>query len=478
VEPRNSKHGTGVRIAPLYRRLPRGPNGMRREQIALNQRARLYGGIIESVARRGYESTTVADVIGLAGVSRRAFYEHFDDKDDCLLAAHNSVVGHARLRAIDGWRSQHGWANRLHAACKSLFDDVIEHPKGARLVLVDSLGITPRARERMKLASLVFERLLHVALRADANDGDLPYLPPQAIVGGVRHVIFARARERREPELHTLADEVLDWIEAYRSPRESRLAFPARSISAPLQQSAAFLIEDDPRARILDATARLTLKSGYANLTDSQLAKSARLPTQALHKQFPSKEACFLAVIEAFNNETCKSAHAQMLDACSWPAEVHCAIEAYLDYLATHQRLMRLAFVDVFDVGPAMIGQMASTVEGLTTLLTGAGPAPHRGPLVSSEAITGAIWATIFSHAISDSASQLPALADRLTFIVLAPYIGARAAAEEILAVRRSSAMSKRRPLSAQAPEGAIMPLYLTTAPYATTGSSSISRGA
>lgn len=426
-----------VKVGPLYRRLPRGPNGMRREQIARNQRARLYGGMIESIARRGYETTTVADVIGLAGVSRRAFYEHFDDKDDCLLAAHNSVVGHARLRAIEGWRSQHGWANRLHASCKGIFDDVIEHPKGARLVLVDSLGITPRARERMKLASSVFERLLHVALRADAGNGNLPYLPPAAIVGGVRHVIFTRTRERRELALHTLADEVLDWIESYRLPCESRLAFPARSVSEPARQSSTFLVEEDAHTRILGATAQLISESGYVKLTDSQLAKSARLPTQALHKRFPSKEACFLAVIDAFNNETRKSAQTQMQDACSWPAEVHRAITAYLDYLSTHQPLMRLAFVDVFDVGPAMLGQMASSVEGLTTLLTAAGPTPQRGPLVAPEAITGAIWAIIFNHAISDNASRLPALVDRLTFIVLAPYIGAKAAAEEILATRR-----------------------------------------
>ena len=53
--------------APLYRRLPHGPHGMDREDVARHQRARLYGGMIESIAQRGYSRTTVAHVIGLRG---------------------------------------------------------------------------------------------------------------------------------------------------------------------------------------------------------------------------------------------------------------------------------------------------------------------------------------------------------------------------------------------------------------------------
>src|ERR1700727_2427187 len=97
---------------------------------------------------------------------------------------------------------------------------------------------------------------------------------------------------------------------------------------------------------------------------------------------------------------------------------------------------MRLAFVDLFDVGPAMIGQMTAPVEELTTLLTDTGLVPRRGPLIAHDAITGAIWATLFSHATNDRTPRLPALVDQLTFIVLAPHIGAKAAIDQILACR------------------------------------------
>jgi AcrR family transcriptional regulator len=436
---------------PLYRRLPRGPSGMQREQVARNQQARLYGGMIESVARRGYHATTVADITALAGVSRRAFYEHFDDKEACLLATHNSIVGHASKGVIAACSSQRGWANRLHAACKSIFEEVLERPKNAHLVLIDSLGIRPGAGERMQLVNLVFERLLHVALGAQTSDSHLPCLSPRAIVGGVRHAVFERVREHREPELYTLADDVLDWIESYRLPRRARLVLRLCPVAEVPQRPADFLTREDPRARILAATVQLVRDRGYASVTDSQIAKTARLPTQALHKQFPNKEACFLHVVETFINEALASAEAEMRCARSWPVEVHRAMNVYVEYLASHQAFMRLAFVDLFDVGPVVVEYMTRSVEKLTKLLTDSGPLPHSGTLVAREAITGAIWAIVFGHASRDRTSQLPALVDELTFIVLAPYIGARVSFELI---GRSAHRSVRRERSNE-PSGA-----------------------
>lgn len=425
--------------APRYRRLPRGPSGLAREQIGRNQRARLYGGMVDSVVRRGYEATTVADVIACAGVSRRAFYEHFRDKDHCLVATHGSIVGRAHQQMVAALGSDHGFANRLYAACRSFFDDVRTHPKGAHLVLVDSLGIAPGARERLTLTNVAFERLIYTGLRGGWRHGELPRLTPRAIVGGVRHVAFTRVRENRVHELETLAEEVLDWIESYRLTRE-QMPTLRRDAGAPSQRHAPFLHREDARARILLATVRLIQELGYAEVTDSQLAKTARLPTQALHKQFPNKQACFLAAIDAFVAEALESARARMSNLGAWPAAVCEAVISYVEHLAAHRALLRLSFVDLFDVGPATVWQMTRSVEQLVALLTDAGPAPRRAPLVVREAITGALWATIFTCAACDHPCELAPLAGQLTFIVLAPYIGPAAAAHELFAGQRRHA--------------------------------------
>jgi len=191
---------------------------MDREEVARNQRARLYGAMIESIDQRGYRATTVAHVISLAGVSRRAFYELFANKEECFLGTYDIVVASARKRMLEAWSRERGWANRVHAACKTLLDDAAESPKGPHLVLVDALGIGPKSRERLQLAGFTFERLVTTAFKAAPQEVGFPQLTPRAVVGGVRHVVFIRLLEKREKELFMLTDEVLDWIESYRTP--------------------------------------------------------------------------------------------------------------------------------------------------------------------------------------------------------------------------------------------------------------------
>jgi AcrR family transcriptional regulator len=422
----------------LYRRLPHGPNGMARDEVARNQRARMYGGMIEAVSERGYPQTTVAHVIAYAGVSRRAFYEQFQNKETCFLATYDIIVARARKLVLDSWGNERGWANRLHAACKALLDDVAERPKGPRLVLVDSLGIGPRARERMTLASTTFERVLAMAFESHPDGVDLSPLTIRAIVAGIRHVAFTRMYEQREKELYTLTDEVLDWIESYRSPVARRLNVSGLVQPADVEpQPAAFLAADDKRARALGALVHLTLDERYAELSDPQIAQFAGISTEAFHKQFATKEACFLAVLDEFVAEAMEAVKAAVADARDWPEAVHLAVRALVEYFAAHEALSRMAFIDIFDVGPGMIGRMTRSIEDFTKLLDELGPEPRRGPLVAREAITGAIWGIVSSYTAHDRVRQLPRLVDQLSFIMLAPYIGAKPAMETIEAARK-----------------------------------------
>lgn len=411
---------------------------MQREEVARNQRARLYGGMIESVAQRGYHATTVAHVIALAGVSRRAFYEQFSNKEQCFLATYDIVVARERKRVMDAWQGERGWANRLHAACKALLDDVAENPKGPRLVLVDSLGIGPKARERMQLAGVTFERLVTVVFKMAPDRMELSPLTPRAIVGGVRHLVFSRMLEDRERELYTLTDEVLDWIESYRSPAAARLATfgPPNPPHVP-PTPAAFLARDDKRARALGSVVHLTLDEGYSRLTDPQIAQFAGISTEAFHKQFASKEECFLTVLDEFVGEALDSVRGPLEAASTWPEAVHRAMTAFVDYLVAHQALLRMAFVDLFEVGPGMIGRMTRSIEDFTKLLTESGPVPRRGPVVAREAVAGAVWAIISSYVANDRLARLPCLVDQLSFVVLAPYIGPKQAVEAIHAARK-----------------------------------------
>jgi AcrR family transcriptional regulator len=411
---------------------------MGRDEVARNQRARLYGAMIEAVSQRGYKATTVAHVIALAGVSRRAFYELFPNKEQCFLATYDIVVARSRKRVLDAWTAERGWANRLHAGCKALLDDVAETPKGPRLVLVDALGIGPKVRERMLLAGFTFERLVTGAFQIAPDGVGFPRLTARGIVGGVRHVAFRRLVEGRERELFTLTDEVLDWIESYRTPAAARLGVPAPL--TPGRQPpmpAAFLSHDDKRARVLGSVVHLTLDEGYASLTDPQIAQFAGVSTEAFHKQFPSKEECFLAVLDEFVREALDAVRPSFESAEDWSEGVYRAMATFVEYLVAHEALLRIAFIDIFEVGPAIVGRITRSVEDFTGFLIEQGPEPRRGPQVALEAITGALWAMISGYVANGRLARLPCLVDYLAFTVLAPYVGPKAAVEAIQVARK-----------------------------------------
>jgi AcrR family transcriptional regulator len=393
--------------------------------------------MIESISQRGYKATTVAHAIALAGVSRRAFYELFPNKEECFLATYDIVVARSRKRVLDAWAGERGWANRVHAGAKALLDDVAEQPKGPRLVLVEALGVGPKSRERMQLAGFTFERMVVGAYQLAPDGVALSQLTARGIVGGVRQVVFKRLREGRERELLSLTDEVLDWIESYRTPAVARLGVPPSLVPRQAPTPAAFLARDDRRARVLGAVVHLTLDEGYSQLTDPQIAQFAGVSTEAFHKQFPSKEEAFLAAIDEFVAEALDSVRPALEEADEWSAGVYRVMVAFVQYVVEHEALLRIAFIDVFEVGPAIIGRLTRSVEELAKLLAGSAPEPRRGPSIAQEAIAGALWAIVASYVSNSRLKRLPCAVDQLTFTVLAPYLGPKDAIAAIGAARK-----------------------------------------
>src|ERR687890_2263309 len=106
------------RSIKLSERLPRGRHSLPREAVTESQRGRIYQAMIEVVSERGYPETRVVDVIGVAGVSRKTFYELFESKEDCFLAAYDVLLGNLLGDTAEGFESKPGapWAERVAAA--------------------------------------------------------------------------------------------------------------------------------------------------------------------------------------------------------------------------------------------------------------------------------------------------------------------------------------------------------------------------
>jgi AcrR family transcriptional regulator len=420
-------------LTPLYKRLPHGPHGLGREAVARHQRARLYGGMVESVYQRGYAGTSVAHVIALAGVSRRAFYEQFSNKEDCFLSTYDALVAASRKRVLQAWLSERGWANRLYAACHVFLEGVASDPRAANLVLVESTGIGPLGHERMQLTATTFERVVATGFSLTPDGIALPPLAPRAIVGGVRFVVIRRIREGRERELAGLTDELLDWVSSYRSSAVARLRTLGSGRPPHLvAKRARFLTREDRRSCVMDAMVQLALEDGYTNITDAEIARAAAVSTEAFHREFPNKQECLLAVVDEFAAEAHDAVRRATRNDADWPEAVHKGVEALIGYCAAHPGLVKLSFIDLFDAGDGMVARVSGVLDGFITVMTERIPEPQRAPSVAAEAIMGAIWAILSSYAPHDRLRYLPCLVDHLVFLILAPYIGPRTAVEAI----------------------------------------------
>lgn len=123
--------------------LPAGRHGFTREQVAHNQRERLIAGLATAVAEKGYRAVTITDITKEARVSRRVFYENFEGKEECFLAAFEVVVGHIQELAMEAGAPSDGWPDRAVAAAGAVLRFFAEEPDLARLCLVESQAAGP-----------------------------------------------------------------------------------------------------------------------------------------------------------------------------------------------------------------------------------------------------------------------------------------------------------------------------------------------
>lgn len=164
-------------VGTLYPKLPPGPHPDADERtIASNQRARLYGAMIELAGTRGYEACTVGELCALAGVSKRTLYDRFPGgKEACLLATYDVIVRHAHThilgrgtRRIDTLAAM-SQRRRFVALVEAFAAEVAVYPKAARLALLEAPEVGGAALERTEATKRLLERVVCWCLREDRN---------------------------------------------------------------------------------------------------------------------------------------------------------------------------------------------------------------------------------------------------------------------------------------------------------------------
>ncbi|HEU5064201.1 MAG TPA: TetR/AcrR family transcriptional regulator [Solirubrobacterales bacterium] len=198
---------------PELARLPPGRHGLPREFVAHNQRERLIAGLAEAVAENGYTGTTIAHITRHAAVSRRTFYEHFHSKDECFVAAYDTVMTELRQRVADAFDQEEEWPQAVRAGIAAMLEFLTAEPHLARLSMVEALVAGPVVVERYDAAiqSLVpFFQAGREGLPKEVLAGLSP-TTEEALVGGMVSLISRRIFADRADELESLLPDLVEF---------------------------------------------------------------------------------------------------------------------------------------------------------------------------------------------------------------------------------------------------------------------------
>ncbi len=195
-------------------------DGLRHGGVPEFQRARLIAATIAACDERGAAKLTpartkltAAEIIARAGVSRRTFYELFENTDACVAAALDEAAAGASARVSESYDPAARWRVRLRAGLVALLAYLDEQPRHARLLLVEYAVAGPRALECR-------ERLLAPAIAAvDEGRGDAAAgrrqpspLTAEMLAGGVVAILRARVAQRTPGPLLALANELMSMV--------------------------------------------------------------------------------------------------------------------------------------------------------------------------------------------------------------------------------------------------------------------------
>jgi AcrR family transcriptional regulator len=141
--------------------LPRGRHGLSDAEVEASQRTRILDAMKALAGENGYHEASIADVIKRAGVTRKAFYRLFEDKEHCFIQAYERDLARLLTLTLEAFETQDAWVDRVRAALSALLHALARDPAAARLCFIEVMTAGPRAiaarNEAMRGFTIVFD---------------------------------------------------------------------------------------------------------------------------------------------------------------------------------------------------------------------------------------------------------------------------------------------------------------------------------
>jgi AcrR family transcriptional regulator len=164
------------------------------------QRERLLRAAAVEFAERGYAGTSSESISRRAAMSKATFYEHFANKEECILALFDlarRVVQEAMATAA-GAAPESDARERMRAGTRAFLTALSQHPEFAQTLLVEIIGAGPAAARRRDQIMQIFADVMDAENAAAARTGAIqrfrsPY-DSFAVVGAITELASRQVR--------------------------------------------------------------------------------------------------------------------------------------------------------------------------------------------------------------------------------------------------------------------------------------------
>jgi AcrR family transcriptional regulator len=184
-------------------------------------RARVLGAMATLTAEKGYAAVTIDDIARAARISKRTFYDHFDDKQRCLLAAYEDAAAHVFDVCERAAAPGPPWRERVDAVLGAYLKALAARPEMTRVFHVEIQAAGAEALELHLRVNLRYTALLRRIVR-EGGERTLDRTMAIALLGAVHELVLHAIAEDRTRRLPAVLKTVAPLIDA-------ALGAPARS---------------------------------------------------------------------------------------------------------------------------------------------------------------------------------------------------------------------------------------------------------
>jgi AcrR family transcriptional regulator len=407
----------------LRTRMLRPGRGVPPAEVEQSQRERLFGATVAAVDEKGYEATSVADILALSGVSRTTFYEHFDDKHTCFVATVEAIVEMTMEIAARRYGRKEGSDARARALLDTYIDLIVAQPAASRICFVEAYAVGPEAQAAIRKAVDGFESL---AGEAVAEIPDLRGMAPEmlsALVGALFLIVHARLHRREEASLPDLLPQLWEWVLNYRPPPQP-LQQREPEAPAPMGDQRPSELSTDPSERIIRAVSAAVAEHGCAATTIAEIAKRAAISQTTFYKCFDGRQEALHATVDAAAARMVAAVVPAARQGADWPDSIRVAIATLCEFAAAQPDLTHLLAFGIYAAGPAALNRRDKLTQALEELFTtGYELSPNTSP-IAAEAAVGVLYGLMYDQIDAEGPGSLAAVAPLATYVSLVHFVG------------------------------------------------------